>query len=249
MLNKNTMLKMFTRKYEVGNEYQNKRLEKFIITKRCHRDIFVKFLKTGYETCTSADSITNGTVYDKTRNLLYGVANMDVKNGSNHILYHRWLQMLSRCYNEKNKSYKFYGAKGVIVCDQWLKFSNYIHDIERKDNYDKLLSNPKQWQIDKDIIGNCSNVYSNETTLIVESKLNNLEHSIRQLDNKTHISFKQMKKVCQYNSNGDIIKIFDSCSECARYLNVSLQSVCNWCNGKPCRKGYILKWFDDKHQG
>lgn len=28
--------------------------------------------------------------------------------------------MIDRCYNENNKSYKFYGAKGITVCDCWL---------------------------------------------------------------------------------------------------------------------------------
>lgn len=28
-------------------------------------------------------------------------------------------QMMSRCYDKKNKSWKFYGAHGVAVCEQW----------------------------------------------------------------------------------------------------------------------------------
>ncbi len=28
--------------------------------------------------------------------------------------------MLDRCYNTKNKSFRFYGAKGVTICDEWL---------------------------------------------------------------------------------------------------------------------------------
>ena len=28
--------------------------------------------------------------------------------------------MVSRCYNKNNKGYKWYGAKGVKVCDEWL---------------------------------------------------------------------------------------------------------------------------------
>lgn len=30
-----------------------------------------------------------------------------------------WCAMLSRCYDNKSSSFKYYGAKGVIVCDEW----------------------------------------------------------------------------------------------------------------------------------
>lgn len=30
-----------------------------------------------------------------------------------------WMQMISRCYNKKSISFKYYGAKGVTVCDEW----------------------------------------------------------------------------------------------------------------------------------
>ena len=28
--------------------------------------------------------------------------------------------MKQRCYNPKNNNYKFYGARGITVCDEWL---------------------------------------------------------------------------------------------------------------------------------
>lgn len=34
-------------------------------------------------------------------------------------LYRVWTGMLDRCYKESNSSYKFYGARGVTVCDKW----------------------------------------------------------------------------------------------------------------------------------
>lgn len=30
-----------------------------------------------------------------------------------------WLNMLARCYNEKAGSYRWYGARGIAVCDRW----------------------------------------------------------------------------------------------------------------------------------
>lgn len=34
-------------------------------------------------------------------------------------LYHIHNKMISRCHNPLNKDYKYYGAKGVVVCNEW----------------------------------------------------------------------------------------------------------------------------------
>ena len=35
-------------------------------------------------------------------------------------LYNVWLTMKQRCYNPRDKHYKWYGSKGVKVCSEWL---------------------------------------------------------------------------------------------------------------------------------
>ena len=46
-----------------------------------------------------------------------------------HILYQTWGSMKSRCYNIKHKHYKYYGGKGIKVCDRWLDINNFIEDM------------------------------------------------------------------------------------------------------------------------
>lgn len=59
--------------------------------------------------------------------------------------YSIWSDMKKRCYNIKTQNYKYYGDRGITVCDRWLNsFENFISDmgtcpnktssIERKDN-------------------------------------------------------------------------------------------------------------------
>lgn len=36
-----------------------------------------------------------------------------------HPLYPIWGSMKQRCYNKLHKSYQYYGAKGISVCDEW----------------------------------------------------------------------------------------------------------------------------------
>lgn len=33
--------------------------------------------------------------------------------------YYTWQQMIQRCYNPKRLSWKYYGARGITVCDRW----------------------------------------------------------------------------------------------------------------------------------
>lgn len=46
--------------------------------------------------------------------------------------YNAWLQMKQRCNNSRCKRYKYYGARGIKVCDRWLDFDNFIADMGRR---------------------------------------------------------------------------------------------------------------------
>lgn len=35
-------------------------------------------------------------------------------------LYHTWKNIKARCYNKNNSSYKYYGGRGIAMCDEWL---------------------------------------------------------------------------------------------------------------------------------
>lgn len=40
-------------------------------------------------------------------------------------LYTIWRGMKQRCENEHNRSYKYYGKRGIGVCDEWSDFSAF----------------------------------------------------------------------------------------------------------------------------
>lgn len=57
--------------------------------------------------------------------------------------YASWNNMKQRCLNPNVKEFRLYGARGISVCNEWLKFENFLRDmgrcpegmqIERKDN-------------------------------------------------------------------------------------------------------------------
>ncbi len=43
-----------------------------------------------------------------------------------------WQLMRNRCFNKKSTQYKWYGGRGITVCDRWLKFENFFADMGEK---------------------------------------------------------------------------------------------------------------------
>ncbi|PAF15733.1 hypothetical protein [Terribacillus saccharophilus] len=58
---------------------------------------------------------------------------------SNSKLYQRWADMLQRCNNENSNNYKYYGAKGICVCNDWRDFSAF-KDWADRNGYQEGLS-------------------------------------------------------------------------------------------------------------
>ena len=52
--------------------------------------------------------------------------------------------MLQRCSNPNRKDYKYYGGKGIKVCESWKKLSNFISDMaprpSKKHTLDRINS-------------------------------------------------------------------------------------------------------------
>jgi transcriptional regulator with GAF, ATPase, and Fis domain len=44
-------------------------------------------------------------------------------------LYRVWANMKSRCSDKKTPAYEWYGARGITVCERWLKFENFAADM------------------------------------------------------------------------------------------------------------------------
>lgn len=46
-----------------------------------------------------------------------------------HKLYATWKSMRYRCSNPGNRSYKWYGARGITVCERWASFAAFKEDM------------------------------------------------------------------------------------------------------------------------
>jgi hypothetical protein len=59
--------------------------------------------------------------------------------------YASWRSMLTRCFNSENNTYRFYGAKGITICDRWNpakggSFENFLEDLGFRPSKEHTLS-------------------------------------------------------------------------------------------------------------
>lgn len=45
------------------------------------------------------------------------------------LTYSRWKSMMARCYQVNASNYKYYGLRGIKVCDRWHDFSLFLADM------------------------------------------------------------------------------------------------------------------------
>lgn len=104
-------------------------------------------------------------------NILFGVGHNDADyNVTKKIdgktircpYYVKWTSMLKRCYDQKWLS-QYTSYVGCTVCEEWLTFSNFRNWM--------INQNWEGKNLDKDLLQK-SNVYSPETCVFIDSKLN-----------------------------------------------------------------------------
>ena len=105
----------------------------------------------------------------------------------NYKWYKIWRSMRDRCYNIKNKSYKYYGAKGVYVSDEF-KVASLFRNWYNENNPNGDLDMDKDTICERDNI--CPKYYGRDTVIFISRKDNAKEMANRMMlieDHKKHL--------------------------------------------------------------
>lgn len=148
-------------------------------------------------------------------------------------LYKRWNHMWDRCKNPNNKDYKTY--KDIEIDEKYKFFSNYVNDIMRLENFDKLINNLDDWVVDKDIKSSSRGYYFENLSII--HKVDN----INEKNNRCGTTIPP-KPVIGVSSTKCIV--FNSISS-SRKLNFEPTNLCKCLKGKNrTHKGYQWYYLD-----
>lgn len=104
-----------------------------------------------------------------------------------HPLHVMWAGMLSRCYNANSENYKYYGGRGITVCNRWHNFRFFVedmgqkptpgHSIERRDNDLGYFPDNCKWATSSEQCSNRSKFKTNTSGVTGVSKIDGRFHA------------------------------------------------------------------------
>lgn len=162
----------------VGCTFESKNHGKFVVIKEYYNGKYlkfdVKFLNTGYvnQGVSKQNIVKTHQVRDLYAPTRYNVGAIGDKSKIDkflgNLLEPTWDGMLARCYNPRSRDYSNYGAKGIHVDARWKIFEYFVQDFKKIPNWELKLEFPKEFTLDKDILG--TNRYSWHTTIWASKK-------------------------------------------------------------------------------
>jgi hypothetical protein len=91
----------------------------------------------GAETVVRGSALTSGNSKScgcLRRDIISEIAKRQGTHGlSGTVEYPVWRTMIARCYNPKHNCFRYYGARGITVCERWRNsFEAFLEDMGRR---------------------------------------------------------------------------------------------------------------------
>ena len=135
-------------------------------------------------------------------------------------LYKTWGSMRRRCYDHKNKDYKWYGGKGVTVCDEWKEYVAF-RDWAYENGYTHGLTIDRKNASGNYCPENCRWIPLADNSRIAHEHLiavNGVSMSNRQWENKLGYSHGTISRWAKAGDEYAALKIKESLSQSGDYL-------------------------------
>mgnify|MGYP003542699562 CR=1 FL=1 len=90
----------------------------------------------------STSDVKNGKVskcYSCSRKII-GISKRTHNEGNRTKLWKVWAGIKQRCKKQKHQSYKDYGGRGIVMCDEWINDSKCFIDWARANGYQEGLT-------------------------------------------------------------------------------------------------------------
>ena len=158
----------------VGSLYKTHNFGNLIIIKYVSsREVYAKFVDSGYEIKTTMQHIRKGNNIDRFQPTLLGVGIVGNSStidffGKRLKEYQVWKGVLERCFSEKYRDKKP-TYKDCTVSDNFKYFPYFKEWCNKQIGFDQV-----GWHLDKDILSKGNKVYSEDTCCFVPQEINSL---------------------------------------------------------------------------
>lgn len=101
----------------------------------CGKEVDVKLnnLRNGHTKscgCLNLELVSERGKVTKNLNCLSRLTHGHTRKGKISPEYRSWYSMKRRCYDPKHKGYKYWGGRGITVCDEWKNdFERFLSDM------------------------------------------------------------------------------------------------------------------------
>lgn len=147
------------------------------------------------------------------------------RHGMKHTrIYETWCGMKKRCYNPNSKSYKDYGERGIVVCDEWKNdFLSFYHwsvqngygenlQIDRIDTNGNYEPSNCRW------ITHAEQQRNRRNNIYIEhnGQKKSLTQWCAELNFSSKIAYERYKRLKELNNKIDFDFIFSNKNYCKR---------------------------------
>lgn len=177
-------------------------------------------------------------------------------------LYACWTGLKARCYNPKNPKYKFYGARGICVCDEWKADFRNFYEWAKDNGYTLFENKEYKERLSIDRIDPSQGYYPQNCRFITVSENSSRANKGKHPNHKSQRGVKRTQEFCDfigeihtkgyfemYDKEGNFVKRFSSRKEIRQFFNNDKLSISDirksalGLNGRVSSHGYKWKYF------